>query len=192
MVIGVSGLLGIEVAENFDQPFTSRNFQEFWTRWHITLSTWIRDLVFTPLSKALMRKFGPKSANHVIAVSILISFLIVGIWHGSELNFLVFGALQGAGLVTVHYYTVWLKKKLGRRQICGLPSQRLDQSDCHYRNDVLLFLPDTVLLCTIHGSRCTLSYPVYGDLRRFQLSHVILQAFIPKAARGVPASSEDR
>ena len=114
MVIGVSGLLGIEVAENFDQPFTSRNFQEFWTRWHITLSTWIRDLVFTPLSKALTRKFGPKSANHVIAVSILISFLIVGIWHGSELNFLVFGALQGAGLVTVHYYTVWLKKKLGR------------------------------------------------------------------------------
>jgi D-alanyl-lipoteichoic acid acyltransferase DltB (MBOAT superfamily) len=114
MVIGVSGLLGFEVAENFDRPFTSRNFQEFWTRWHITLSTWIRDLVFTPLSKALMRKFGPKSANHVIAVSILISFLIVGVWHGSGLNFLVFGALQGAGLVTVHYYTVWLKKKLGR------------------------------------------------------------------------------
>jgi D-alanyl-lipoteichoic acid acyltransferase DltB (MBOAT superfamily) len=114
MAIGVSGLLGIEVAENFDRPFTARNFQEFWTRWHITLSTWIRDLVFTPLSKLLMRQFGPNSANHVIAASILISFLVVGIWHGNGLNFLVFGALQGIGLVTVHYYTVWLKRRLGR------------------------------------------------------------------------------
>jgi D-alanyl-lipoteichoic acid acyltransferase DltB (MBOAT superfamily) len=116
MVIGVSGLLGIEVAENFDRPFLARNFQEFWTRWHITLSTWIRDLVFTPLSKSLMRRFGPKSANHVIAASIVISFLAVGVWHGKGLNFLVFGALQGLGLVSVHYYTVWLKKKLGRER----------------------------------------------------------------------------
>jgi D-alanyl-lipoteichoic acid acyltransferase DltB (MBOAT superfamily) len=114
MVIGVSGLFGIEVAENFDRPFIARNFQEFWTRWHMTLSKWIRDLVFTPLSKSMMRRFGPKSANHVIAASIFISFLVVGVWHGTGLNFLVFGALQGVGLVTVHYYTVWLKQKLGR------------------------------------------------------------------------------
>lgn len=114
MVIGVSGLLGIEVAENFDRPFLARNFQEFWSRWHMTLSKWIRDLVFTPLSKSMMRRFGPKSANHVIAASIFIAFLVVGAWHGSGLNFLVFGALQGAGLVAVHYYTVWLKQTLGR------------------------------------------------------------------------------
>jgi D-alanyl-lipoteichoic acid acyltransferase DltB (MBOAT superfamily) len=114
MAIGVSGLLGIEVAENFDRPFMARNFQEFWTRWHITLSTWIRDLVFTPLSKSLIRRFGPKSANHMIAASILVSFLIVGIWHGKGMNFLMFGALQGIGLVTVHYYTAWLKRRLGR------------------------------------------------------------------------------
>jgi D-alanyl-lipoteichoic acid acyltransferase DltB (MBOAT superfamily) len=114
MVIGVSGLLGIAVAENFDRPFMARNLQEFWNRWHITLSLWIRDLLFTPLSKSLVRKFGPKSANHVIAVSILISFLVVGAWHGKGSNFLVFGALQGAGLVTVHYYTVWLKRRFGR------------------------------------------------------------------------------
>ena len=114
MVIGVSGLLGIAVAENFDRPFMTRNLQEFWTRWHITLSLWIRDLLFTPLSKWMMRKFGPKSASHVIAASLFISFLVVGVWHGKGTNFLTFGALQGAGLVTVHYYTVWLKKTLGR------------------------------------------------------------------------------
>jgi D-alanyl-lipoteichoic acid acyltransferase DltB (MBOAT superfamily) len=128
MVIGTSGLLGIEVAENFDRPFMSRNFQEFWTRWHITLSTWIRDIVFTPLSKAMMRRFGPKSANHVIAASILISFLLVGVWHGRGLNFLVFGALQGAGLVTVHYYTVWLKRKLGKDKFSGYRKNKFIQA----------------------------------------------------------------
>lgn len=128
MVIGVSGLLGIEVAENFDRPFLARNFQEFWTRWHITLSMWIRDLVFTPLSKSLMRRLGPKSANHVIAASIFISFLLVGVWHGSGLNYLVFGALQGAGLVAVHYYTVLLKRRLGRDKFATYRKNRLIQA----------------------------------------------------------------
>jgi D-alanyl-lipoteichoic acid acyltransferase DltB (MBOAT superfamily) len=125
MVIGSSGILGIEVAENFDRPFMSRNFQEFWNRWHITLSTWIRDLVFTPLSKSMMRRFGPKSANHVIAGSILISFLVVGIWHGKGLNFVVFGALQGVGLIIVHYYTIWLKKRLGRDRFAAYRKSQL-------------------------------------------------------------------
>ena len=116
MVIGVSGLLNIQVAENFDRPFMSRNFQELWSRWHITLSTWIRDLAFTPLTKWMMRRFGVKYANHIVAAALMISFLGVGIWHGKGLNFLIFGALQGLGLVTVHYYTVWLKKRLGREK----------------------------------------------------------------------------
>ncbi len=125
MVIGVSGLLGIEVAENFDRPFLARNFQEFWTRWHMTLSTWIRDLLFTPLTKSLMRKFGPKSANHVIAASILISFIALGVWHGTGVNYLIFGVSQGVGLATVHYYTVWLKKKLGRDRFAAYRNNRL-------------------------------------------------------------------
>ena len=116
MVIGVSGLLGIEVMENFDRPFLTRNIQEFWNHWHMTLSTWIRDLVFTPLTKAMMRRVPPKSANHVIALSLMISFLLVGMWHGVGMNFAVFGALQGLGLVSVHYYTIWLKKRLGREK----------------------------------------------------------------------------
>jgi D-alanyl-lipoteichoic acid acyltransferase DltB (MBOAT superfamily) len=119
MVIGVSGLLGIEVAENFDRPFASRNFQEFWTRWHITLSTWIRSLLFTPITMAIMRRFGPKSANHAIAVSVFVSFLLVGFWHGTGTNFIVFGALQGAGLVAVHYYAIWLGKILGKERLAA-------------------------------------------------------------------------
>ena len=119
MVIGISGLLGIEVIENFDRPFATRNIQEFWTRWHISLSTWIRDLVFTPLTKATMRSFPQRAANHMIALSLLISFLLVGIWHGTGINFLIFGLLQGLGLVTVHYYTILLKKRLGRERFAA-------------------------------------------------------------------------
>lgn len=114
MVIGVAGLLNIEVMENFDRPFLARNFQEFWSRWHISLSTWIRDIVFTPMSKALIRRMGPKKANDAIAITVFTSFVLVGIWHGKGWNFVLFGILQGIGLVTVHYYTVWLKKRLGR------------------------------------------------------------------------------
>lgn len=119
LAIGSAGLLNIQVAENFDRPFTSRNFQEFWSRWHITLSSWIRDLVFTPLTKVMMRRFGIKNANHVIAAALMISFLGVGIWHGNGLNFLIFGFFQGLGLVTVHYYTAYLKKHLGRERFAA-------------------------------------------------------------------------
>ena len=125
VVIGVSGLLNIEVAENFNRPFAARNFQEFWSRWHITLSSWIRDLVFTPLTKILMRRFGSRHANHVIAASLMIAFVLVGIWHGNGLNFLVFGALQGLGLVTVHYYTILLKKRLGKERFSAYRRNRL-------------------------------------------------------------------
>jgi D-alanyl-lipoteichoic acid acyltransferase DltB (MBOAT superfamily) len=125
MAIGVSGLLGIKVDENFDRPFQTRNIQEFWTRWHMTLSTWFRDFLFTPLSKALMRRFGIKSANHVIAFSLMATFLVVGAWHGKGWNFVAFGALQGAGLVTVHYYSAWLKQKLGRDGFADYRKNRL-------------------------------------------------------------------
>jgi D-alanyl-lipoteichoic acid acyltransferase DltB (MBOAT superfamily) len=125
MAIGVSGLLGIKVDENFDRPFQTRNIQEFWTRWHMTLSTWFRDFFFTPLSKSLMRRFGIKSANHVIAFSLMATFLVVGAWHGKGWNFVAFGALQGAGLVTVHYYSAWLKQKLGRDGFADYRKNRL-------------------------------------------------------------------
>ena len=86
MAIGAAGLIGIPVPENFDNPFASRNVKEFWNRWHITLSQWMRDVVFAPLSKYLVRVMGPPNADHAIAL----------------------------GVVANHYYTIVLKKRLGR------------------------------------------------------------------------------
>ena len=114
MAIGTAGLLGIQVDENFDSPFRSRNIQEFWTRWHITLSNYLRDTVFTQMSKALVRRMGPRATPHAIAITIFTVFLIIGAWHGLAWNFLIFGAIHGAGVVSVHYYTIWLKNRLGK------------------------------------------------------------------------------
>lgn len=124
MAIGISGLLGIHVMENFADPFLSRNLQIFWNRWHISLSTYMRDMMFSPLSKALIRRFGPKSAVHMIAISIFAVFLVVGVWHGAGLNYVLFGAWQGVGLVVCHYYTHYLKKRLGKQGYAAYMSNR--------------------------------------------------------------------
>lgn len=114
VAIGTSGLMGIRISENFAQPFQARNVQDWWNRWHITLGTYLRDVVFSPLSKALVMRFGPKSAPHAIAASIMTVFLTMGVWHGLTWNYILYGFSQGVAVVAVHYYTQWLKKRLGR------------------------------------------------------------------------------
>jgi D-alanyl-lipoteichoic acid acyltransferase DltB (MBOAT superfamily) len=112
MAIGTAGLIGIRVIENFDRPFQARNIQEFWTRWHISLSLYLRDMVFSPLSKALVRRFGPAATPHAVACAAMAVFLLMGAWHGLSGNFLIYGALHGTGVVACHYYTMFLKKRL--------------------------------------------------------------------------------
>ena len=114
MAIGAAGLIGIPVAENFNNPFAARNVKDFWNRWHITLSSYMRDVVFAPLSKNLVRAMGPAYANHAIALTITVVFLLVGVWHGVGWNYFIYGALHALGVVTNHYYTIGLKKWLGR------------------------------------------------------------------------------
>jgi len=114
MAIGTAGLIGIPVPENFNSPFAARNVKDFWNRWHITLSQYMRDVVFSPLSKYLVRLTGVAYADHAIALTIVIVFLLVGIWHGAGWNFAAYGAAHALGVVTNHYYTIALKKRLGR------------------------------------------------------------------------------
>ena len=116
MAIGVAGLIGIPVPENFNNPFAARNVKDFWNRWHITLSTWMRDVVFSPLSKFLVHIMGVRLADHAIALTIAIVFLLVGVWHGVGWNFAVLGLIHAFGVVTNHYYTIFLKRKLGRER----------------------------------------------------------------------------
>jgi D-alanyl-lipoteichoic acid acyltransferase DltB (MBOAT superfamily) len=85
----------------------------------------MRDVVFSPLSKALVRLFGPAHANHAIALAILVVFLIVGIWHGAGWRYALYGALHAVGVGANHYYTNWLKRRLGKRGYQAYHDNRL-------------------------------------------------------------------
>ena len=114
IAIGVAGLIGIPVAENFQNPFAARNVKDFWNRWHITLSQYMRDVVFAPVSKFFVRLFGPANANHAIALTITLVFLLIGVWHGVGWNYAAYGAAHALGVTVNHYYTIALKARLGR------------------------------------------------------------------------------
>ena len=145
MAIGAAALIGIPVPENFDNPFAARNMREFWNRWHITLSQWMRDVVFAPLSKTLVRLSGPANANHAIAVAVAIVFFLIGIWHGVGWNYALFGLAQSVGVVTVHYYTLFLKKRLGREGFKAYSENRaihaaaVVMTFCYYAATLFLF-----------------------------------------------------
>jgi len=145
MAIGAAALIGIPVPENFDNPFAARNVKDFWNRWHITLSTWMRDVVFSPLSKFLVGKLGVKLADHAIALTILATFLLIGIWHGVGWNYALFGLAQALGVATVHYYTIFLKKRLGREGFKAYNENRWIHSVgvvitfCYYALTLFLF-----------------------------------------------------
>lgn len=114
MAIGLAALLGIRVKENFDNPFAARNVKEFWNRWHITLSEYTRDVIFTPVTKVLVKRLGQRYKNLSISIAILCVFLVIGIWHGVGIFFVIFGLIHAAGVICNHYYTVWLKLLLGK------------------------------------------------------------------------------
>ncbi len=91
---GTAKMLGINIMENFEQPYFSESMTEFWRRWHISLSTYIRDYVYTPLSIST-RNWGKFS----VAFSLFTTFVLVGLWHGAGWTFIIFGALHGIVLV---------------------------------------------------------------------------------------------
>jgi D-alanyl-lipoteichoic acid acyltransferase DltB (MBOAT superfamily) len=123
--IGLAALVGVQVKENFDNPFAARNMKEFWNRWHITLSEYARDVAFTPVSKGLIGKLGPKYLNLSISAGVLCVFLLIGIWHGVGLLFIVFGLVQAVGVIGNHYYTLWLKRVLGKERYRAYNENRL-------------------------------------------------------------------
>jgi D-alanyl-lipoteichoic acid acyltransferase DltB (MBOAT superfamily) len=95
IAIGVAALLGYRVPENFDRPYLSRNLLEFWRRWHITLSEWIRTRLFMKMAG---RRAGPLRTH----AAIVGSMALCGLWHGAGVNFLAWGLWHGIGMVAVH------------------------------------------------------------------------------------------
>jgi alginate O-acetyltransferase complex protein AlgI len=95
IVRGVSLWFGIELSPNFNLPYLSRNFTEFWSRWHISLSNWLRDYIYFPLSRAIARKYPEYSRVVNLILPPLVTMLVSGMWHGLAWGLLAWGALHG-------------------------------------------------------------------------------------------------
>lgn len=102
IAIGLGLTLGIALPENFRAPYLSKNIREFWDRWHITLSHWVRDYVFTPLGRTMFKTRLRRTPVVIAVVSYLVTFTIVGAWHGLTPAFLVWGVYHGALLSLYH------------------------------------------------------------------------------------------
>lgn len=110
--IGVSRLMGIRVPENFNWPYFSSNIQEFWNRWHMSLSFWVRDYVFTNLGRQLFRTRLRARPGVIAATGYFATFLVVGAWHGLSPNFLVWGAYHGLLVTATHFYKASLPDRV--------------------------------------------------------------------------------
>ena len=88
---GTSKLFGVELMKNFEQPYLARNIGEFWNRWHISLSTWLRDYLYIPLG-------GNRKGAGRTYLNLMITMILGGLWHGASWNFVVYGALHGVYL----------------------------------------------------------------------------------------------
>jgi alginate O-acetyltransferase complex protein AlgI len=92
MAIGAAEVMGFKLMNNFDRPYLSRSISEFWSRWHISLSTWFRDYVYIPLG-------GNRHGRRREYAALLVTFLLTALWHGATWPFLVWGGLHAAALL---------------------------------------------------------------------------------------------
>ena len=112
-VIGVARLYRLRLPENFDRPFSATNFINFWSRWHISLSMWLRSYVFNPLLMSWMRRYkAARSKQYPSIIAFFVTFFLVGAWHGQTSEFLFFGILQGGGVAGNRLYQVMMTRRL--------------------------------------------------------------------------------
>jgi D-alanyl-lipoteichoic acid acyltransferase DltB (MBOAT superfamily) len=122
IVIGIGRLLGVTLPENFARPFSADNIMDFWgSRWHITLSHWLRAYVYNPMLVGLMRRFPSKTVEPLWAVlAFFVTFFLIGVWHGQTSEFLFYGFLLGLGVSVNKLYQIVMTKRLGRKRYGAL------------------------------------------------------------------------
>lgn len=98
LAIGVALLIGFSLPNNFNAPYLSCNLRDFWRKWHISLSSWLRDYLYIPLG-------GNKKGNRY--VNLFLTMILGGLWHGAHFRFLIWGALHGLGISCHHFFSTW-------------------------------------------------------------------------------------
>ena len=114
IAIGTAKLFGIDLMDNFRRPLLAKNVSDFWRRWHISLSSWVNDYIYNPIVYK-RRDWG----NWGVAFALLISFVVIGVWHGASWNFVIFGVLQATALI-YEVVTRNLRKTLSKKMPVNL------------------------------------------------------------------------
>lgn len=104
MAVGSSNILGIQTPMNFNKPFLSVDIKDFWTRWHITLSTWLRDFVFSRVLMQVIRKKWFKNRLHNATYAYMVNMLVMGFWHGLSVSYIVYGFYHGVLMAGFEIY----------------------------------------------------------------------------------------
>lgn len=112
---GSAKVLGFNLIENFNHPYFSTSIQDFWKRWHISLSSWLRDYVYIPLG-------GSRSGKLRKYINILITFLVSGFWHGAGWNFIIWGAFNGLAIIATDLFSnLKTLSRLTSKKIISIP-----------------------------------------------------------------------
>ncbi|RSJ66152.1 Peptidoglycan O-acetyltransferase [Streptococcus oralis] len=104
MAVGSSNILGIQTPMNFNKPFLSVDIKDFWTRWHITLSTWLRDFVFSRVLMQVIRKKWFKNRLHNATYAYMVNMLVMGFWHALSVSYIVYGFYHGVLMAGFEVY----------------------------------------------------------------------------------------
>ena len=112
MAVGLSLLMGVRLPYNFNSPYQAWNITEFWRRWHMTLSRFLRDYLYVPLG-------GNRQGRARRYVNLMLTMLLGGLWHGASWTFVIWGGLHGAYLVVNHFW-LWLRERLGLKAATGV------------------------------------------------------------------------
>lgn len=111
IAIGAAALFGFTLRENFDKPYLARNLFEFWNRWHISLSSWLRDYLYIPLG-------GNRASRPRVLLNLMVVMVLGGLWHGADWRFALWGGVHGLGLVLTRTWW-WIKGKPEEHSVPG-------------------------------------------------------------------------
>jgi D-alanyl-lipoteichoic acid acyltransferase DltB (MBOAT superfamily) len=109
LAIGISRLMGIQLPKNFKQPYRAENITVFWNRWHITLTQWFRTYYFNPVTRYLRTRQNPIPTVWMVFFTQVSTMLLIALWHGISLNFVLWGLWNGLGMFMHNRWTEWRK-----------------------------------------------------------------------------------
>ncbi|MCU0487800.1 MAG: hypothetical protein MUE67_02470 [Anaerolineales bacterium] len=113
LAVGTGKILGFNLPENFDRPYLKQNLTAFWNSWHITLAQWFRAYFFNPLTRALRSQAQSLPVWIIILLAQISTMLLIGLWHGINWNFAIWGAWHGLGLFIHNRWSEWSRSHLG-------------------------------------------------------------------------------